>query len=68
MSPCPHYLIICQLIKYLIGNMQHGMGIPSVSIMLHEIIKLVYHAGCKNVTFFRIGTCGGLGNETIEFN
>ncbi|XP_074652519.1 uridine phosphorylase 1-like isoform X2 [Tubulanus polymorphus] len=44
-------------------SVSHGMGIPSVSIMLHELIKLVYHAGCEDVTFFRIGTCGGLGLE-----
>ncbi|XP_076366288.1 uridine phosphorylase 2-like isoform X3 [Tachypleus tridentatus] len=42
-------------------SISHGMGIPSVSIMLHEVIKLMYHAQCKNVTFIRIGTCGGIG-------
>ncbi|XP_076309026.1 uridine phosphorylase 1-like [Tachypleus tridentatus] len=42
-------------------SISHGMGIPSVSIMLHEVIKLMYHAQCKDVTFFRIGTCGGIG-------
>jgi uridine phosphorylase len=39
----------------------HGMGIPSISIMLHELIKLVHHAGCQNITFLRIGTSGGIG-------
>ncbi|XP_076328845.1 uridine phosphorylase 2-like [Tachypleus tridentatus] len=42
-------------------SISHGMGIPSVSIMLHEVIKLMYHAQCKDVTFIRIGTCGGIG-------
>ncbi|XP_013395409.1 uridine phosphorylase 1 [Lingula anatina] len=42
-------------------SVSHGMGIPSISIMLHEIIKLLSHAGCQDVTFFRIGTSGGLG-------
>lgn len=37
------------------------MGIPSVAILLHEIIKLMYHARCKDPIFFRIGTCGGVG-------
>jgi uridine phosphorylase len=37
------------------------MGIPSVSILLHEIIKLMYHAKAKEPIFFRIGTCGGIG-------
>ncbi|XP_077993959.1 uridine phosphorylase 1-like [Glandiceps talaboti] len=39
----------------------HGMGMPSISIMLHEIFKLVYYAKCTDVVFLRIGTCGGLG-------
>ena len=42
---------------------QHGMGIPSVGILLHEIIKLMYHAKVKDPIFFRIGTCGGVGVE-----
>ncbi|XP_016842398.1 uridine phosphorylase 1 isoform X1 [Nasonia vitripennis] len=41
----------------------HGMGIPSVGILLHEIIKLMYHAKVKDPVFFRIGTCGGVGIE-----
>ena len=39
----------------------HGIGCPSLSVVLNEIIKLIYYAGCKDVTFFRVGTCGGLG-------
>jgi len=42
-------------------SISHGMGIPSASILLHEVIKLMYHAGVKNPIFFRIGTCGGIG-------
>jgi len=41
----------------------HGMGIPSVGILLHEVIKLMYHAGVRDPIFFRLGTCGGLGIE-----
>ncbi|KAB7496704.1 Uridine phosphorylase 1 [Armadillidium nasatum] len=41
--------------------LSHGMGIPSVGILLHEVIKLMYHAGCKDPVFFRLGTCGVLG-------
>lgn len=49
---------------YSIGiDLQHGMGVPSVSILLHEIIKLMYHAKVKDPIFFRIGTCGGVGLE-----
>ena len=33
----------------------------SVSIMLHETIKLLHHAQATDVTIFRLGTCGGLG-------
>lgn len=39
----------------------HGMGIPSISIMLHELIKLLYHSKCTDVTIIRIGTSGGIG-------
>merc|ERR1719347_598688 len=42
-------------------SISHGMGIPSAGILLHEVIKLMYHAGVKNPIFFRIGTCGGIG-------
>lgn len=42
-------------------SVSHGMGIPSIAIMLHELIKLLYHARCTNVTVFRIGTSGGIG-------
>lgn len=43
----------------------HGMGCPSLSILLNELLRLLFHAGCsmKDLTFFRIGTCGGLGVE-----
>ncbi|NP_001011119.1 uridine phosphorylase 1 [Xenopus tropicalis] len=44
-------------------SISHGMGIPSISIMLHELIKLLYHSKCTNVTIIRIGTCGGIGLE-----
>ncbi|XP_010889115.1 uridine phosphorylase 2 [Esox lucius] len=42
-------------------SISHGMGCPSISIMLHELIKLVHHARCHNVVLFRIGTSGGVG-------
>lgn len=41
----------------------HGMGAPSVSILMHEMIKLMYHAKCQEPIFIRIGTCGGIGVE-----
>ncbi|XP_029445617.1 uridine phosphorylase 1 [Rhinatrema bivittatum] len=44
-------------------SVSHGMGIPSISIMLHELIKLLYHSKCCNVTVIRIGTSGGIGLE-----
>jgi len=42
-------------------SVSHGMGIPSVGILLHEMIKLMYHARAKDPVFFRLGTCGGIG-------
>ncbi|XP_075068757.1 uridine phosphorylase 1 isoform X2 [Mixophyes fleayi] len=44
-------------------SISHGMGIPSISIMLHELIKLLYHSKCSDVTIIRIGTSGGIGIE-----
>lgn len=42
-------------------SISHGMGIPSISILLHEMIKLMYHARAKDPIFIRLGTCGGVG-------
>ncbi|XP_052841259.1 uridine phosphorylase 2 isoform X3 [Drosophila gunungcola] len=39
----------------------HGMGCPSISILLHELIKMMHHAKCQDPVFIRIGTCGGIG-------
>ncbi|XP_044005366.1 uridine phosphorylase 1-like isoform X2 [Aphidius gifuensis] len=44
-------------------SISHGMGIPSVGILLHEVIKLMYHAKVRDPMFIRIGTCGGVGYE-----
>ncbi|XP_074096589.1 uridine phosphorylase 1 isoform X1 [Cotesia typhae] len=44
-------------------SISHGMGIPSVGILLHEVIKLMYHAKVRDPIFIRIGTCGGIGLE-----
>lgn len=44
-------------------SLSHGMGIPSIGILLHEVIKLMYHAKVRDPIFFRIGTCGGIGLE-----
>ncbi|XP_014386007.1 PREDICTED: uridine phosphorylase 1 [Myotis brandtii] len=42
-------------------SVSHGMGIPSMAIMLHEVLKLLYHARCSGVTAIRLGTSGGIG-------
>lgn len=44
-----------------LSSSQHGMGVPSISIMLHELIKLLHHAQCHSVVLFRLGTSGGVG-------
>jgi len=44
-------------------SVSHGMGMPSFSILLHEIFKLLVYAECKDVLFIRIGSSGGLGLE-----
>lgn len=48
---------------YKIGpilSVNHGMGVPSISILLHEMIKLLSYAGANDVIFIRIGTSGGI--------
>lgn len=44
---------------------QHGMGVPSISILLHELIKLLKYANACDPIIIRIGTCGGVGNNFI---
>ncbi|XP_030637872.1 uridine phosphorylase 1 [Chanos chanos] len=67
-NPKAEYPNICagtdRYAMYKVGpvlSVSHGMGIPSISIMLHELIKLLYHAHCTDVTVIRIGTSGGIG-------
>ncbi|MCJ8728769.1 hypothetical protein PDJAM_G00008210 [Pangasius djambal] len=67
-DPKGEYPNICEgtdrYAMYKVGpvlSVSHGMGIPSISIMLHELIKLLYHARCTDVTVVRIGTSGGIG-------
>ncbi|ESO96562.1 hypothetical protein LOTGIDRAFT_115900 [Lottia gigantea] len=45
----------------LIAN--HGIGVPSLSVLLNEIFKLLFYAQCSDVIFIRLGTCGGIGVE-----
>uniref|UniRef100_A0A8D0HCL3 Uridine phosphorylase n=1 Tax=Sphenodon punctatus TaxID=8508 RepID=A0A8D0HCL3_SPHPU len=69
-SPGCDYPNICagtdRYAMYKVGpvlSVSHGMGIPSIAIMLHELIKLLYHSKCSDVTIVRIGTSGGIGLE-----
>ena len=39
----------------------HGMGQPSMSILLHELAKLLHYAGAEDPAFIRLGTSGGVG-------
>mmetsp|Transcript_12902 Transcript_12902/g.23252 ORF Transcript_12902/g.23252 Transcript_12902/m.23252 type:complete len:248 (+) Transcript_12902:602-1345(+) len=41
----------------------HGMGAPSISILLNELVLALTLAkrDPKDITMFRMGTCGGLG-------
>ncbi|KAF6039219.1 UPP1 [Bugula neritina] len=53
-----------RFVMYKVGpvlSASHGMGVPSMSILLNEIFKLLTHAGAKDVTIFRLGSSGGLG-------
>ena len=39
----------------------HGMGMPSMSILLHEVTKMLHYAKATDVTYFRLGSSGGIG-------
>ncbi|ETN77814.1 uridine phosphorylase [Necator americanus] len=41
----------------------HGMGSPSLSILLAEMLKIMHHAKAEDVKFIRVGTSGGVGVE-----
>ncbi|XP_029657960.1 uridine phosphorylase 1-like [Octopus sinensis] len=43
------------------GNIKHGIGESSTSVMLYELFKLLKFAKCVDPLIIRIGTCGGLG-------
>merc|ERR1719253_939181 len=42
-------------------TVSHGIGMPSMSIVLHELTKVLHYAGCTDITYIRIGTSGGIG-------
>lgn len=42
-------------------SVSHGMGMPSLMILLHEITKLLHYAACHDPIYIRIGTSGGIG-------
>ena len=61
-----HGVMIHRYSMFKVGpvlSISHGMGVPSLAILLHEVFKLLWHAGVEDATFFRIGTCGGIGTE-----
>lgn len=62
---CKDQSIDLFLINLILLPSQHGMGVPSISIMLHELIKLLHHAQCRDVVLFRLGTSGGVGNYSF---
>lgn len=45
----------------LVAN--HGIGMPSISILLHEVTKLLEYAGAHGAIYIRMGTSGGIGVE-----
>ena len=51
-------IVVCRYAMYKVGpvlSISHGMGIPSAGILLHEVIKLMYHAGVRDPVFIRCG-------------
>jgi len=53
-----------RFVMYKVGpilSVNHGMGVPSLSILLHEVAKLLYYAGAVDPVFIRAGSSGGVG-------
>lgn len=51
---------------YKVGQvifMSHGIGMPSMGIILQEITKVLHYAECESVQYMRVGTSGGVGVE-----
>eukprot|EP00906_Rhabdomonas_costata_P034873 RCo049044 len=49
---------------FKVGNVlfaSHGMGMPSLNILLHELVKLLHYAQCPPIPIIRAGTSGGIG-------
>ena len=44
------------------------MGMPSMSILLHEVIKALYYAERTDAIIIRIGSSGGLGMYGCEMH
>jgi uridine phosphorylase len=44
-------------------SVSHGIGIPSLSILLNEMTKLLISAKAQNPVYIRMGTSGGIGVE-----
>jgi len=42
-------------------SVSHGIGQPSLMVLLHELTKLLHYAGCTDVVYIRMGTSGGIG-------
>ena len=43
------------------------MGVPSITILLHEILKLLHYAEAVDPVIIRIGTSAGLGFITRAY-
>ena len=65
--PAPPLCGPCNILKtvYQFSTIKHGIGAPSLMVILHELLKLLYYADAKDVRFIRIGTSGGLGEFHI---
>ncbi len=54
----PHRYVIFKVGPVLVAS--HGIGGPSLSILLNEFARLLKYADA-NAMWFRIGTSGGVG-------
>ncbi|CAF4767201.1 unnamed protein product [Pieris macdunnoughi] len=65
--PCDFNNMVKQAKRYVMYKVgpvlcvNHGIGIPSMTVVLEEVLKMLFYAKAKDPIFFRLGTSGGMG-------
>lgn len=60
------HVFFCLISFIIFWPTKHGIGVPSLMVIMHETLKLLHYAEAEDVRFFRIGTSGGLGMTMVS--